>query len=160
MKKIIPQQQERLLINFEKYIESGERDIPFFCKTNETLPRTISNIIISVYGQSLQEFMTEYSNNVCSHPECINFTKYKVTGHKYDTFCSTHCRYKITNSNVPIYLTLDRKGEIVKEMIVMVQGSKKLSNGEKDSFLKSTDIDYDLLKGIYAKLKQTIKKGL
>lgn len=158
--KNISRKQEQLLIKFEKFIELGYRDIPFFCTEHDTTPRKISHILIPIYNITLQDFMSKYSNHLCEHPCCINFTKYKVTGHKYDLFCSLDCRYKVTNSTGRIEVTLDQQVFMVKEMVENVKESKILSPKNKRDFLELPHMEIGMIKATYGNLHQTIQKGL
>lgn len=160
MNNTLSKSQESILNNFEKHIEAGHRIVPLFCEEHKTTPRNLSYLLSIVHKTTLQDFLSEYSNYLCGRVGCINFTKYKVTGHKYDAFCSTECRYKASHSNYHKTLTLDEQTLLIKEMIIRVQASKKLSPLEKRYFLESTDMEFEEMKKVYSNLKQSIKKKL
>ncbi len=93
MKNKLSSEDEKLLNKFELFIESSGRDVRGFVNDNATTVRNLSNILILIHSMDVQEFMTVYSNVKCESPVCSSPSKYKVTNHNYDRFCSPECRY-------------------------------------------------------------------
>ncbi len=92
MKNKLTSADERILMAWEKYMESPERELQLFCTVNNTTIRNLSLILKLIHKKTITEFLTEYSQTKCINPNCGHTTKYKITGYKYDKFCSPECR--------------------------------------------------------------------